>query len=180
MVSSQLIVNRYLVKFRLLHDQNDQSWVPLAHKLLEMDPLDTSSQSLEHLAQYYQAQTDDRETGLIKLLDLIVTRLDYDHGTVWHWQTLAETLSNLRRLDASADSHMWQDRHTWWPRFHFTYPHGSWQDPLHVTWLSICASFIIPSTFKSTRLYQTLTLITDLTPECYRILFRHGLNISRQ
>ncbi len=126
---------RYLIDFELKHSKDDYRWVSLSQKLLSIDPLHASSSLIQELIDFYDTQSrldaDDEdskdftmtsEDWLLRIVELLARRLDFDIGEPWMWLQLIETIGKLRDASSGLDFEVWSDRKDWWPRLHFSKP----------------------------------------------------------
>lgn len=90
---------------QLYHKRFPESleWIPLAHKLLELDPVCNPKVALmplvEHLEVTASSTGDDLKVHIersLSIVTLIADRLDHERGNVWMWEKLAYYLSRLR------------------------------------------------------------------------------------
>ncbi|TPX58900.1 hypothetical protein PhCBS80983_g02865 [Powellomyces hirtus] len=146
---------RYLLQLHhtRLHGPSTE-WIPIAYRLLEIDPVCDARLAIKPLVEYFEA--DYATSGNIQACQTIVNilgeRLDHEQGTTWMWKTLAQNLRHLRQANCPFGDDLWIDRPNWWPSYHFDSHCEAMQNTEdvmpaveeHVIAKAICALYLFP------------------------------------
>ncbi|TPX57943.1 hypothetical protein SpCBS45565_g06591 [Spizellomyces sp. 'palustris'] len=181
----------YLLQLHLKNCRMPSEWIPLAYKIMQLDPVCDPRIALEPLIHHHEAAADTNAAisshimveASLSVINLLADRLDYEEGKGWMWDKLAKHIQCVRRLDAMADALVWEDRRHWWPRFHFVSlrsPHDGYhlesEQQALVAMKAICALYIFPDEYARLCWPQRFGLTPDtLNGASTSMLHRHGI-----
>ena len=106
---------KYLYTIEKQYFRNDMKWISIGEKVLELDPF--SSHVLSDLVFHFELHCKEDPIVLIKCIQLIVNRLDYDYGQEWMWEKLIHFLQLSRSLNQQHQKELefiMNERLEWW------------------------------------------------------------------
>ncbi|KAJ3177651.1 hypothetical protein HDU87_004404 [Geranomyces variabilis] len=100
---------------------SSETWIPLAYKLLELDPVCDERVALRPLVDFFEAEyvAENNTEACQTIVNVLAARLDHGGGEKWMWRALGENLARLRKVEASFHDAVWAERENWWPSLHF-------------------------------------------------------------
>ncbi|KAJ3144524.1 hypothetical protein HDU89_008206 [Geranomyces variabilis] len=165
-----------------------ETWIPLAYKLLELDPVSDERVALRPLVEFFEAEylAENNIEACQTIVNVLAARLDHGEGKRWMWRALGENLARLRKVEASFHDDVWDERENWWPSLHFQA--GARQIPTEsptaeseelVIYKASCSLLLFPARHHGTSYPRSFGLSREnLRPASHEFLVHLGIPLD--
>ncbi|KAJ3169170.1 hypothetical protein HDU88_000963 [Geranomyces variabilis] len=165
-----------------------ETWIPLAYKSLELDPVSDERVALRPLVEFFEAEylADNNIEACQTIVNVLAARLDHGEGKGWMWRALGDNLARLRKVEASFHDDVWAERENWWPSLHFQA--GAHQIPTGsptaeseelIIYKATCSVLLFPARHHGTSYPRSFGLSREnLRPASHEFLFHLGIPLD--
>ncbi|KAI8589016.1 hypothetical protein BDZ88DRAFT_169600 [Geranomyces variabilis] len=165
-----------------------ETWIPLAYKLLELDPVSDERVALRPLVDFFEAEylAENNIEACQTIVNVLAARLDHGEGKRWMWRALGENLARLRKVETSFHDEVWVERENWWPSLHFQA--GGHQVPTQsptaeseelVIYKASCSLLLFPARHQGTSYPRSFGLSREnLRPASHEFLVHLGIPLD--